>query len=180
MFTNKHSIVRIFTEKTVPMRREWLTTSTVAWSFVFFPVNKDGFITRLFHTFLLFVDMHPTVNIRAIVFNWKALLFPGNTIFVLSARTILLWLPSMVNFIHTGYHKSNEAAASSPDSAHGEIKFYPFFFTLHVNIKFEASLINLIDKVTGFVNLWFTIGSHFQVCIELIGLTESFALLEAK
>ena len=48
----------------------------VAW-FLFFPVNKDGFIARLSHT-LLFVEMYHSLNIRAAVIDLKALLFVGN------------------------------------------------------------------------------------------------------
>ena len=48
--------------------------------FVFFPVDKDAFIARLYPT-LLFVQMYHSLNIRAVLINLNALLLSGNIMF---------------------------------------------------------------------------------------------------
>ena len=57
-----------------------MAAAAIAWVLVSFPVDKDAFIARLVLTFL-FVEMHHSLNIRAVLSNLKALLFVGNIMF---------------------------------------------------------------------------------------------------
>ena len=75
--------------------------------FCFKPVFKDGFIARLFPTWLCW-EMYHSLNISAVVNNLKALLFMGNIILRKDNPALA---PTIVNFTHTDYHKSTEAAA---------------------------------------------------------------------
>ena len=91
-----------------------------------FPVDKDGFIARLFPT-LLVVEMYHSLNIRAVLSNLKELLFVGNicpvTLHIfLSGEDNPALAPPMVNFTHTGYHKSARSAAFGCISGRGIVK----------------------------------------------------------
>ena len=57
-----------------------MAAAAVAWNLIFFPVDKDGFIARLYPT-LLFMEMYHSLNIRAVLSSLKALLFAGNVMF---------------------------------------------------------------------------------------------------